>query len=242
MLPAREFEALVTRALADLGNQPAILQACVDAANREAVQSVAELEAALARHREEAGQLTAAIRRLIEVMKQEDLLADDIKDEYRRLVREKERLQARCEKLELDIERRRKRVLDADLIRRALLDFERLVGLLPLEDQKELFQLLLREVEVAPFEPEREAPQQAPTTASRNGRAGVTSEAAAGRAFTARIRTRWYRVRIAVYQLPNLPDPARVNHAAESSGFGVFGSPTRIRTSNLAVNSRPLYR
>ncbi len=41
---------------------------------------------------------------------------------YRQLVREKERLQARCEKLEVDLERRRKRVLDADFIRRALQD------------------------------------------------------------------------------------------------------------------------
>jgi hypothetical protein len=40
-------------------------------------------------------------------------------------------------------------------------------------------------------------------------------------------RTRWHRVRIARYQLPKLPDPARVNHAGESSGFGVFGSAHR---------------
>ena len=62
--------------------------------------------------------MTAAIGRLIEVMKQQDLLTEDIKEEYRRLVREKERLQVRCEKRELDVERRGKRVLDADLIRR----------------------------------------------------------------------------------------------------------------------------
>src|SRR5438067_270049 len=40
--------------------------------------------------------------------------------------------------------RRRKRLLDIGLIRRALDDFARLVELLPLADQKELFQLLLR--------------------------------------------------------------------------------------------------
>jgi hypothetical protein len=196
-------------------------------------------DGALGRHRDEAGRLTTSIWRLIEVMKQEALLAEDIKDEYRRLVREKERLQARCEKLEFALERRRKRVLDAGLIRRDLQDFERLDRLLPLEDQKELFQLLLREVEVVSFEPEREAPQGAPPTASPNGRAGAT---AAGRAFTAKIRTRWYRVRIALYRLPNLPDLARVNQAGDSSGFGGIGSPTRIRTWNLPVNSRPLYR
>ena len=232
MLPAREFEALIRQVLADLGNQPAILQACVDAANREAAESVAELEATLARHRDELGPLTAGIRRLIEVMKQEDLLAEDIKEEYRRLVRDKEQVQTRCEKLELDLERRRKRVLDADLIRRGLKDFERLVGLLPLEDQKELFQLLVREVVVWPLEPEREASQEPDEAAKRAG----------ARSFTTKIRTRWYRVRIALYQLPNLANPASVNHSARSSGFGGNGSPSRIRTYNLAVNSRPLYR
>jgi hypothetical protein len=55
---------------------------------------------------------------------------------------------ARCGKLDFDNERRRKRVLDADLIRRSLEDFARLVDLLPLEEQKELFQLLLHEVAV----------------------------------------------------------------------------------------------
>ena len=159
MLPAREFESLIRQGLADLGNQPAILQACVHAANREAAESVAGLEATLARHREDLGRLTTGIRRLIKVTKHEDLLAEDIKEEYRRLAREKEQLQTQCEKLQLDLERRRKRVLDADLIRRSLQDFARLVGLLPLEDQKELFQPLVREVAVWPFEPEREAPR-----------------------------------------------------------------------------------
>ncbi len=36
MLPARDFEGVVKRALADLGGNPALLQACVEAANREA--------------------------------------------------------------------------------------------------------------------------------------------------------------------------------------------------------------
>jgi hypothetical protein len=134
---------------------------------------------------------------------------------------------------ELDLERRRKRVLDADLIRRALQDFERLVGVLPLVDQKELFQLPVREVVVWPFEPEREESKEPLAEAAKV--AGAT-------AFTTKIRARWYHVRIALYKLPNLPTAASVNHSGESSGFGVLGSPTRIRTSNLAVNSRPLYR
>jgi hypothetical protein len=203
-LPAREFETLIKAVLADLGTNEAILRVCVEAANREAVTSVGELEDGLARHREELGHLTAAIHRLIEVMKREDLLGEDIKEEYKRLIRQKEQLQARCVKLEFDIERRRKRVLDADLIRRSLEDFARLVELLPLEDQKELFQLLLHEVAVEPLDPVAEA---APCDAD---------------ALTTRIRTRWYRVRISLYQLPGV---ALVNQKRESSGWGGFGSP-----------------
>ncbi len=161
-----------------------------------------------------------AIRRLIEVMKAEDLLSDDLKAEYKRLVREKERLQTLCEKLELDLERRRKRLLDVELIRRALQDFARLVELLPLADQKELFQLLLREVEAWPYDPAAEgAPAERDT-------------------LTTKIRTRWYRVRISLYQLP---ESQLVNQTGPSSGNRPNGSPSRIRTYNLAVNSRPLY-
>jgi site-specific DNA recombinase len=214
-LPARDFETLIKAVLADLGTNQTILQACVDAANREAVTSVDELENALARHRDEMGRLTAAIHRLIEVMKEEDLLADDLKDEYRRLVREKEALQARCVKLEFDIERRRKRVLDAEVIRHSLEDFARLVELLPLEDQKELFQLLLRQVEVEPFDPMAEGPSGEP-------------------ALTTKIRTRWYQVRISLYQLPGV---ALVNQNGKSSDLGGTGSPSRTRTCNLAVDN-----
>jgi hypothetical protein len=91
MLPAHDFERLVKDVLADLGDNPAILQVCVAAADRAAVTSVADLEQRLLRQRDEIGSLTAAIRRTIDVMKVEDFLAEDIKAEYRQLIREKAR-------------------------------------------------------------------------------------------------------------------------------------------------------
>lgn len=90
MLPARDFEALVKDVLADSGNNPNVLQACVDAANSEAVTSVTELEQRELRQRDDIGRLTAAIRRIIEVVKQDDLLVEEIKAEHRRLARAKE--------------------------------------------------------------------------------------------------------------------------------------------------------
>jgi hypothetical protein len=127
-------------------------------------------------------------------MKQEHLLAQDIKEGYRRLVREKEQLQARCEQLELDIERWHKRILDADLIRRGLQHFERLVGLLPVADQKQFFRLLLQEVAVWPVEPERQLPQEALPAGAANG-AGVralTRRSRRGQSFPV-ARPRWTR-------------------------------------------------
>lgn len=58
---------------------------------------------------------------------------------------------------------------------------------------------------------------------------GPRSSTAGEGAFAAKIRTRWYRVGISLYQLPGL---APVNHAAKSSELGGFGSPRRgkIRT------------
>ena len=127
-----------------------------------------------------------------------------------------------CEKLQLDIERRQNRVVDAELIRRSLQDFERLVNLLPLEDQKELFQLLIREVEVHCFDPAKEKLRKA------RG------------AFATRVRSKWYRVNVTLHQLPgvDLGEQAYI----VSSDNKRTGSPARTRTWNLAVNSRPLYR
>lgn len=86
--------------------------------------------------------------------------------------------------------------------------------------------LLVRQVLIWPFEPGREAPQESPAEAVK---------VAEATAFTAKIRTRCYRVRIALYQIPNLPNPASVNHSAKSSGIGGNGSPRqgKSRTSSL---------
>jgi hypothetical protein len=71
------------RAADDEGEgSPAILQACIEAANRSAVASVTDLKAAQQRHRDEIGRLTTSIRRLIEVMKGEGLRSEDLRDEY----------------------------------------------------------------------------------------------------------------------------------------------------------------
>lgn len=69
--------------------------------------------------------------------------------ELQELDRERQQLERSVEKAGLEVAQRRKKVLDGSLIRQQLDQFERLVGILPLADQKELFSLLIKEVCVA---------------------------------------------------------------------------------------------
>lgn len=59
-LPAREFETLIKSVLIDLGADRAMLESCVQAANREALIPIKDLEEQQKRHREEVARLTTA--------------------------------------------------------------------------------------------------------------------------------------------------------------------------------------
>lgn len=113
-------------------------------------------------------------------------------------------------------------MLDVGLIQRSQKDFARLVGILPLDDQEDLFHVLVRDTEIWRLKSCAE---------DRPDENGV---------FTSKVRGRWYRVKATLYQLPGI-ELGRLR-AVKSSDLEESGSPTRIRTSNLAVNSRPLYR
>ena len=114
-------------------------------------------------------------------------------------------MKTELEKLEIEINRKKQRTVDLDIIQRSLQDFSRLIEVLPLEDQKELMQLLIEEIVVWPYDPERhKAPSEEGT-------------------FTAKIRTKYYKVDIKLHQIPELAGV--VNHSAESSDKEGLGSP-----------------
>lgn len=222
-VPAREFESLIKAVLVDLGSNRAMLEACIETANKEAIESVAELREQQRLNQNQVARLTTSIRRIIEVIKCQEEVGSDLREELQQLGREKEQILTVVEKVQVDIDRRQMKVIDADLIRQSLVDFERLANLLPPDDQKELFHLLLRQVEVWPFDPEQDA----------------SLEGAAG-AFATKVRSKWYRVAVTLNQLPGLGLSERFSR--RSSDFGKDGSPAGIRTPNLSVNSRTLYR
>ena len=132
-------------------------------------------------------------------------MPEDLKQEFLELDGEKQRIKTELEKLRIETNRRRQHVVDLDIIERSLQDFEGLISLLPLEDQKELMQLLIKEIVVSPYDPDDE---KAP---SEEG------------AFATQIRTKYYQVNIKLHQIPEIA--GFVNHSGKSSDNEGLGSP-----------------
>ena len=182
-LPARAFEDLVTRVLGDLGNSPAVLEECVRQTNGDADRVVEDLGTLRQSHLTRLGEMNKGIRRIIEYVKNSDKVPEDVTRELKELDRQRDEIGQSIEKVDMEIACRKKRVLDADLIRQQLQHFEHLVKVLPLEDQKELFQLLLKEVRVHPFDP------------------GDDEES---EAVVAKMRGRLYKAELTLHQLPGV--------------------------------------
>lgn len=82
-----------------------------------------------------------------------------------------------------------------------------------MEDQKQLLQLLIKETYVYPFDPKKETlPPD-------------------GETFSSRIRTKWYKVKISLHQLPGVDLQNRT--FLISSENRLFGSPRRGKIGTL---------
>ena len=79
-------------------------------------------------------------------MAETDTPGEDVREEYRALVREKEALKLEDDKLDIEVRRKQRGVVSADIVQKSLRDLAGMIDSLPLEDQKELFELLIREV------------------------------------------------------------------------------------------------
>ena len=112
-------------------------------------------------------------------------------------------------------------VADKQIIADALKQFGSVVKSLPEADQKELVQLIIREVSVKHFDPETDP------TPKENG------------VFKTKIRTKWYLVNISLFASDLFP--AGLQTREISSDLKRIGSRGRTRTFNHTINSRVLY-
>ena len=127
-LPARRLERLVTRLLADLGNSPAVLKECIRQANGNAENVVEDLEGQWQSQLARLGEVNKGINRIVDYIRNHDAAPPEVTGELTVLDREGDEIRAAIEKVGLEIGQRQDWVLDADVMRQQLQDFEQLSG------------------------------------------------------------------------------------------------------------------
>lgn len=206
-IPARPIEQALKRVLSNLGQNKQLLESVMEEATKEGKRSIQPLEKEKRALEEAISTLSGQIKRLVGIFTQKDLVSKEIKDEYKGLLAEREKKQTSLEKLEIDIARLKSKTVDLEIVHKALKQFDKVVESLPLSDQKEVFQLLIKELRIYPFNPEKESKLERGW-------------------FATKIKTNWYKVNLSLYEIP----PEELNLAGESSEKKEFGSGTRIRT------------
>jgi len=181
---ARIFENTIKKFLGNLGGNKTLLTGCTNNANKESKKSLKPLMAKQGDLHNRKKKLTTKIKRIIEIMKNEDFLSSDLKEEYKILVKEKESIENELERVNIEIDFKKRDVLSLDVIQKSLQTFSKVVDKLSLADQKELMHLLIKEIRVSPFDPEKEKPPK------EKG------------AFSLKIRNKWLKVEIALYEMP----------------------------------------
>jgi site-specific DNA recombinase len=217
-LPAREFENTIKKAISDISKNKKLLDTCIKSANRDASTGLAPLLKKQKQHQKQINELSRQIKNLVEGMKR-GIISRDVQQEHSKLVEERDKLQLTKDKIDVEVEMKQNRLLNLDIIQRGLQNFDRVIDILPLEDQKELMQLLIKEITVYPFDPSKDK----------------LSECHSLGVFKTKIRTKWFKVKMKLYAIPEIS--MGCNNSPDSSDSKKFGSPARTRTSDLVVTN-----
>jgi len=221
-LPAREFENIIKKAISDISKNKKLLDECIKAANRDASTGLAPLLKKEKQHQKEINELSRQIKNLLEAMKK-GIISKDIQEENNRLVEERDKSQLVKDKLTVEIEMKQTKLLNIDIIQKGLQNFDKVINILSLEDQKELMQLLIKEIVVYPIDPEKDKVPE--------------SECHSLGVFKTKIRTKWLKVKMSLFAIPEISMGCEIPQI--SSDFKKFGSPARTRTSDLVVTLNP---
>lgn len=235
MIPAREFENAIKKCLTDLGNNKTLIESTIKNSTKFTKSKIRPFENEKEKTEQLLAKTTAEINRLVKILKSKDLVGNEITEEYKRLLEEKKVQQSQIEKLSIDIERCTQDMLDAEMIKKTLLAFDKVVNALPIEDQKDLFNLLIKEITVHSFDPKNEkAPKQLG-------------------AFVTKIRTKWYRIKLDLYQFPGIDtyyrsiackkassDSTTKWLPREGSNLGHSGYDLTYLTTGVGLSLRPV--
>ena len=182
-IPVRPFEQLIVRYLGEIGKHPEIIKAVVADANAIKNKGIKPLKAKLHELDRQYDELSKAVKNFMDTARRDGAkrIADEMVLEADKLAEEKRQVELEREKTKIDIQYKEKVVTDATIIAESLIQFEKGFKFLPPADQKEVIRILVKEITVNHFDPEKDRLPSEPG------------------AFKAEIRTKWYLVNMTLY-------------------------------------------
>lgn len=182
-LPARGFEEFLLKLMGELGKHPEIIRATTEATRKEHEDAAKPFERKLREIEKELDAVSDEVARLIGMAKRPELkdLSSDFIEEANAAGRRKAELQDERQKIKMEIDYRRNLVTDEEIICQKLTDFAGLFDELTFEEQAELIGLLVKEIRVSRFDPEKD---ELPCDRE---------------AFVTQMRTAWYRVDLRMF-------------------------------------------
>ena len=183
-------------------------------------------EAKLKKVAKEPAEVSGEVARLIDLAKRPEMkdLSGDFMEEANSLGKRKSELQVERQKLQMEIDYRRNLVTDEKIICEKLTDFIGLFEELEFEEQSELLGLILKEIEVSRFDPEKD------------------DHPCDKEAFVTQMRTSWYRVDLKLFS-NSLSIREMLGKSRRVSGVrnsGKSGGPGGIRTLDTLLEYTPL--
>ena len=188
-LPARKFENTIKEFLKLLVQDRETLVESVDVANTDANRSLKPLLKKQDELLNRRKPLTNQVNNFVKAIGESGLVSPELKEAYNRCLHEREELDREMEEVKVEIASKERTALNLNVIRENLLSMDKIVDVLPLQDQKELMQLLIKGIKVYPFDPAKE-------------RTSDTSGVFVTGLSVSKIRTKFCKVEVQIYEVP----------------------------------------
>ena len=177
-LGSKAFEEFVIKVIGEIGKHPDVIASTLAAAKIESSKSIKPLLKKAAKKDKEYRKVCADLQTCVELAKKQgaDRIGDQFIKEAEALAELKEKLEVEREIIQMDIQRKEQLVVEEEHVTKALVEFKKVFGALMFEEQRELIELLVREIRVSRFDPKTDTSEADPNV------------------FETKIRTSWYRV------------------------------------------------
>ena len=211
---SKPFEELVIKVIGEIGRHPDVIKATLAASKIRGNKAIRPLQKKIAAAEKSKRAICDQIQSCVEMVKK--LGADNVGDKFvvemKALGDQKQKAEVNIETLKMNLQRLEKLIVTEAHVSDALPQFEKVFDTLDFAEQRELIELLIREIRVSKTHPDLEGKEVDP------------------HGFTTKMRTSWYRVSFQFFVdtlFSSVSDASMKSPYLEASGY-----PARTRTLN----------